>query len=202
MISQVHQICGGGILVKSKALLSAVAFFIFISPAGAAEPITVLGLPLGGKLSTPLRKCQDAPPKRDAGPCWVTSQKWPRGSVSGSLHLPDDDKRPAWAAHAMFEASFAKDGTLTEFTVETSDLHSFGTIVDSISSRFGRHAMPSPPSSYSGYASWDRPEINIHILCKTMGNCYTKFVSAEVAAYNRKRLQELARKDAERPIAP
>lgn len=188
--------------MKFLPVIAALVLSASCTLAGAAEVVSVLGLPLGGKMLTPIRKCKDAPPKPHAGACWVYSHKWPGGSVSGGLHLPDDDKHPLWAAHALFEASFAKDETLTDFTVESSNLHSFQTIVDSISSRFGRPAMPPPPASYNGYASWDRPEISIHILCKAGGNCYTKFVSAEVAANNRRRKQEVAKKDAARPIGP
>ncbi|QYG01839.1 hypothetical protein [Massilia sp. NP310] len=187
--------------MKSIALLLASVLFAQGAPAGASEPITVLGLPLGGKLPAPVGKCKNAPPKRDAGACWVYSRKWP-GGVSGSLHLPDDPSRPTWAAYAMFEASIAKDGTLKEFTVESSDVYSFKTIVDSISSRFGRPALPTPPSSYMGFASWDRAEIGITTFCKISGPCYTKFVSAEVAADNRRRTQEVVKRDAARPIAP
>lgn len=187
--------------MKSIALLLVSALLAQGAHVGAAEPITVLGLPLGGKLPTPVGKCKNAPPKRDAEACWVYSRKWPEG-ISGSLHLPDDPSRPTWAAFAMFEASIAKDGTLTQFTVESSDLYSFKTIVDSISSRFGRPLLPAPPPSYMGFASWDRPEIGITTFCKISGPCYTKFVSAEVAADNRKRAQEVAKRDAARPIAP
>lgn len=187
--------------MKSRVLLGLAASLMWSTLACAAEPITVLGLPLGGKLPGPVSKCKDAPPKRDAGICWVYSRKWP-GGISGSLHLPDDPGRPTWAAYAMFEASIAKDGTLTEFTVESSDLHSFKTITDSISSRFGRPSLPTPPPSYIGFARWDRPEIGITTFCKISGPCYTKFVSAEVAAANRRRIQEVVKRDAARPIAP
>lgn len=183
------------------SLLPLAAALLVVAAPAAAKEITVLGLPLGGKLTVPVSKCKDAPPKRDAGICWVYSRKWP-GGVSGGIHLPDDSSRPTWAAYAMFEASIAKDGTLTEFTVESSDSHSFKTIVDSISARFGRPSLPAPPPSYMGFASWGNSEIEITTFCKIIGPCYTKFVSAKITSDNRRRIQGVAQRDAARPIAP
>lgn len=171
-------------------------------PASAVEPVTVLGLPLGGKLQAPMRKCKDAPPKMDAPLCWIYSRIGSAGTVSGALHVPGEDARPKWAAYAAFEGNIAKDGTLQQFTVESSNNYPFEQIVDSISARFGPPKSSKPSASYRSYASWDRPEIGIRILCELSGKCYTKFLSAEVAADERRRIHEVVKRNAARPIMP
>ena len=188
--------------MKIAVSLALISLLSTATPSRAAEPVAVLGLPLGGKLPTPVRQCKHELPKRAVTVCWIYSSKGHGGNVSGGLRVPGQDDRPAWAAYAQFEAKFTRDGTLREFTVESDESHSFKTIVDSISARFGRPANPAPLPSYSGYASWDRQEIGISILCKKGGKCYTKFSSADLAADNRKRLQEVVKRNAARPIAP
>lgn len=172
--------------------------------SNAAEPITVLGLPLGGKITPPLKACRDLPPGKymQQGTCWVYSTAGPKGGRSGELHIPGADSRPAWAAYADFRADVDQNGTLTQFTVISRDANQADEIINSISTRFGppAHSNSNPP--FKWYANWTRPEIGISFLCNIGNKCHTRFTSAEVASEERARLQKQMKLDAARPVSP
>jgi len=184
-----------------KPLLFTLTLGLLACAANAAETVTVLSLPLGGKIQPSLQNCKDAPPKRNAPTCWIVSKKGYKGSRFGNLHLPESAALPAWAAYATFEASVDRDGVLTMFTVESGERYEPATIIDSISARFGRPGFSGPVGLFKANATWRRPEIEISMLCEET-RCFTHFRSGAEAAEGRRRGEEAVKREAARPIAP
>lgn len=170
----------------------------------AAEPITIFGLPLGGKLKTMPKVC----PFSKIGDhnyrvlCWVDSPfiYKPTGSRLGTLQLPNEDELPKWAAYASFEATVSKEGNLDILKVKSSNGKSFGDIENSIHARFG----PATKISKTAYSSatWDRPEIWIDVLCDNKELCMVEFKSPIAKADYDKEMAERAKKEARRAVSP
>jgi hypothetical protein len=188
-----------------KAFRYFVAVLLFATgSAGAADPITVLGLPLGGKLKMPLKQCPSSLDVRNyRNLCWVGEPTIVSGGTRmGGLGVPSPDQRPKWAAYGSFDAQVAKDGTLESLDVRTFRADEFVEILNSITGRFGQSQHESRPGSAIMAATWDRKDIHIELLCSGSFGCKTTFTSA---AEHADRLRELAArkaKDAARPASP
>ena len=184
-----------------RLLLPALALYLLANAAGAAEPVTVLGLPLGGKITPSVKNCTSAAPKRNAPICWIVSNKDYEEFTFGSLHIPESAALPAWAASATFEANVDRTGVLIMFTVESGERYEPRTIVDSISARFGSPAFSGPVGLFKAHARWERPEIEISMLCEAK-RCFTHFRSGAEAAEGRRRGEEAVKREAARPLTP
>jgi hypothetical protein len=189
--------------------MKALPFFVSLllcahGAAAAVEPVTVLGLPLGGVVKPPVKACKDLQSSKylEQSICWVYSNASFNGGRSGALHLPGADSRPAWAAYAEFEAEFKKNGMLTQLTVISRDSNQGGEIIDSISSRFGKPTSSSLSPPFRWYASWNRPEIGISVLCDLGRKCFTRFKSAELAGKEQALIKARVKVDAVRPVSP
>ena len=174
------------------------------SALASAEPVTVLGLPLGGKPHPAMRQCKELPGRKytEQGLCWVYFTPYGKGGASGMLNVPNPDSRPRWAAYAEFKANVDQSGTLTDFTVVTRDASRADEIIDSIATRFGKPTASNSQPPAKWYAAWDKPEIGISVLCNVSDGCYVRFASAEVAAADRERIKARMKVDAARPISP
>lgn len=190
-----------------KNLISfAVAFWLSATlPASATEPVGVLGLPLGGKI-TPSKAC---PQKRGTADyrllCWVHSPvNLSGGTKWGMLGVPGSDSRPKWAAYAMFDAHVTKDGTLDSFDVLTARDDQYQEIFDSVSRRFGQPARYSQSAAKVSTATWRTVDVEVRLECTPGAGCKTTFshVSAQsrMATTRDEAIQRA--KDAARPASP
>jgi len=171
--------------------------------AMAAEPVTVLGLSLGGKLKMPIRQCATREIGTDAKSlCWLGEPFDYKGSKSGSLIVPGTDTRPKWAAYGSFNVSIAKDGTLRSVGVKTSRAEEFVEILNSITGRFGQSKRETQPGASIDAATWDRPDIHIELVCSRSFGCNTKFSSGAEHAEHMRELAARKAKDAARPASP
>jgi len=184
-----------------RPFLPTFALTLLASTVSAAEPVIVLGLPLGGRIKPSVQSCRDAAPKKKAPICWIVSNKDYEGSRFGSLYVPESATLPAWATHATFEASVDRNEVLTMFTVESHQDYEPATIIDSISSRFGAPAFSGPVGLFKAHARWQRPEIEISMLCEAT-RCFTHFRSGAEAAAGRRRAEEALKREAARPRTP
>ena len=147
------------------------AFLLCLSSiASASEAVTVLGLPLGGKLASPPPSC---PFNTDnlKKICWLSSPFVHKdGSRIGTVVIPDPKSRPKWAAYSLVELSVKRDLTLTSIKV-SSDGTDRSEIYQSISTRFG------PPWHQTGFQSarWDREGVLIELLCASRTKCWATF---------------------------
>lgn len=196
-----RQISGFLFLLKSLFILGQLLTYVTGS-VQASEAVTVLGLPLGGKMKPVPGNCRDFSPRKggEQSICWIYSVRGDNGSKHSALHMPSADSRPSWAAYAEFEAEVSKDGTLNQFTV-VSSAKTARDITDSISTRFGKPSYSVLKPSFEWSALWDSPEIEISTLCD-FKNCQTRFRSAKVAAAERAKQKERTKVDAARPISP
>lgn len=169
-----------------------------------AEPVTVLGLPLGGKPQPSVGQCKGLPGRKytEQGLCWVYSRSDGKGGASGMLNVPNPDGRPKWAAYAEFKANVDKSGILTDFTVVARDASLADEIIDSIATRFGKPTASNSQPPTKWYAAWDKTEVAISVLCNVADGCYVRFASAAVAAADRERIKARMKVDAARPISP
>lgn len=184
-----------------KPLLPLAALALSVT-ATAAEPITVLGLPLGGKLKMPIKQCTlkevtvtDAP-----AICWVDAPMSHKGWRSGGIKVPKSSTRPEWAAHGTFRAYINNDGTLTSFAITTYRYERSDQIVASIAHRFGRPSKESPGETY--LALWDKTEIRIQVLCDPRLGCKTDFTIPDRSPEALRAAARAKAIEAARPIAP
>jgi hypothetical protein len=162
--------------------------FIF-SLAHAAEPVEVLGLPLGAELNMPIGQCAAA--KGRAGRrqlCWASVPQVEQGARGGTIDLGARDRLPKWAVHANVRARVEKDGTLSRLAVETLAPVGYRNIKEAISAEFGSTSREDPLSSPHPAASWDAKHVRIELECAA--RCKVEFVaraavSSPVAAAGR-----------------
>lgn len=174
-----------------------------LATAAPNAPVTVLGLPLGGKLVTPIRQCSAQELGADVRSlCWVSAPSVIKSARYGSLEVPGADQRPKWAAYGSYSAWVGKDGTLHSFEVRTSPADQFVEILNSITGRFGQSERESRPGSATMSAEWTRKDINIRLLCASSIGCNTTFTSGAKHAEHLKELAARAAKDAVRPATP
>src|SRR5689334_4266154 len=105
----------------------------------AAEPINILGLPLGAKLKTPIRQCAPNEQNTDVTSlCWVHKPELAAsGARVGVVAVPGADRRPEWAAQKTLQVYVESDGTLSAVTFHTARPDAFDKIVHSVSETFG-----------------------------------------------------------------
>lgn len=165
--------------------------------ASAAEPVTVLGLPLGGKLKMPIRQCKISDlGKETKSLCWVDAPRAYKNTRSGMVLVPGQDARPSWAANALFSIRVHTDGTLEKIEVERFSQENDEVIRTSVSARWG-----SPTRLGNSTAEWKRPEIYVSILCYDR-KCKTEFLSPDSYKEWMRELDDRKRKDAARPVSP
>jgi hypothetical protein len=163
-----------------------------------ADPISILGLPLAGKMKAPTRVCRPSEdgvaPVKSA--CWISPPSVYKNTKSGSVLLPGADQLPRWAAHVTFDITVQNNGTLDEIKVRTYGANDWVSVCDSISPRFG-----APTTSSQGAisrATWVRPELYAEVLCNHEG-CRVKFLSRSAYDEWQQELDARKKKDAGRP---
>lgn len=170
--------------------------------AHAAEPVVVLGLPLGGKLKQPIPQCRGNKASVSticqSGPQILTTSL----AREVVLYAPGTDQRPKWAADVGFNAWIGKDRVLRSFEVRTHRDDAFVEILNSITGRFGQSQKESRPGATVETAEWVRSDIHIRLLCAPRTGCNTTFTSAAQYARDQRDLAARRAKDAMRSPAP
>jgi hypothetical protein len=167
--------------------------------ASAAEPVTVLGLPLGGKLKMPIRQCSTNELGTDVKSlCWVEKPFAYKDSRLGGVIVPGSASRPKWAAHASFEISVKTDGTLEKISVESFSQPDDSEINKSVTARWGQSDRGMGTGTR---IEWKRPEIYVGLFCYDR-KCKTDFLSPANYAEWMRELDARKRKDARRPVSP
>lgn len=172
--------------------------FSNVALAATNEPVTVLGIPIGGALKAMPKTCPFDTDK-SKNPCWVgTPHKHADGSYTGGLHLPDPDSRPKWAAYATFDAQISRERVLDKLSARAHGTRNLKEIQDSISSRFGLPtSSSSSPSAIS--STWSKPEIHIKLLCSPGDFCVVELTSPAYRADYERQMEQRRAKDATRP---
>jgi hypothetical protein len=189
--------------VKRISLLA--AFLIAPTIAVAAESITILGLPLGGKLASSPKVC----PKSAIGNpsnkalCWIDAPYVypPTGSKYGHVAMPETERLPQWAAYAMYKASVSKSDELESLELKTTSGNIAGEIERAISSRFGKPTKAAI-SGRNPSAEWRHRDVSIKYLCDGATLCLVEFTSAKKRAKNEREMVEREKIDARRAISP
>jgi hypothetical protein len=164
----------------------------------AAETVAVFGLPLGGKAPA-INQCPSNAEKAKSV-CWVGRPfKGAHGHL-GSVHLPNPDSRPAWAAHAVFEASVDGAGLLQRLKASTVVAANRSEIANSIASRWGLPDQTSLAQPGPASATWTKPELTIFMFCSD--KCSVEFRSAAEQAARETAAAARKRTDAARPASP
>lgn len=179
-------------------LLACIAALLSAGGAAAADPFTVFGLPLGGKVA-PLPAC---PFNTDLAKtnCWIGKPFVDQGGERiGSVHLAKKDMLPGWAEHSMFKFTVTKKSVLEEITVETHDAYPLGEIVKSISARFGPPQQTSM-NHRTSVANWSAPEVRIRMQCDT--RCWVSFLTPDAQAKQDKEIEARKAANAARPVSP
>lgn len=180
--------------------LGCIAVLFTALSAQAAEPVMVLGLPLGGKLQSSLRACQGNESTSKVM-CWLdTPMPIGNGTHLGRVHLPNTDSLPMWAGYSTLDLTVTKGRVLEKISVTTTDTDARHEIVKSISSRFGPPHTNNLQNKGQVSANWSKPELDIQVLCS--GKCWISFTSADAAARDAKEVADRKKRDAARPAMP
>lgn len=169
-----------------------------VAAISAQEVTPLLGVPFGGPMK--LTRCPFNTDQAKA-PCWI-GQPYvhkPTGSTSGSVYLPGADRRPEWAAYAMFEVTIDKAGKVQSMEVHTLR-QGRQKIADSISLRFGSPYKNELKRPDVGWAHWKSAEGTAEMNCSD--ECWITFRTPTAQADLDAELAERAKKDAGRPKAP
>lgn len=159
--------------------LSAILAITFLPWLAAAESVTILGLPLGGKLNAVIKKCPEDYKKRTAL-CWLEKPfKGSSGGLVGIASLPDENL-PRWIAYQVPQISVSASGTLESIRYSTNERlwRDRREIVAGISQRFGAPQELSHDGVYS--ANWKNDGAELNLGC-VEGKCFLEMKSkAEV----------------------
>lgn len=183
----------------SKLVATVLIFIGTLAPAWGQDSNLLLGVPFGGRLQ--LSRC---PPNAEssARPCWIDRPFLykPTGANSGYVHLPGSDARPKWAAHAMFQLTLDKTGTVQEVKVNTFDAKERHQIADSISRRFGTPIENNLFREDISWASWRSAEGSVALRCQR--ECWVEFRTPAAQEALGAELTARAKKDVARPSTP
>jgi hypothetical protein len=177
-----------------------ISFLLVLSCGVNAQPVkTLLGVPFGGVM-----KMKICPPNTDKSKdaCWLSKPfvYAPTGAKLGSVHLPNPNSRPEWAAHVMFEVALDRQDRVQEITVHTfNDLDRY-KIAESISQRFGAPHVDQLRRNEVSWASWKSEEGYVEMRCKD--ECWIEFRSPSAQAARDVEKREREKVKAERPKAP
>lgn len=187
-----------------KAALFATA--MAISLGANAEPVPIFGLPVGGKLQSMPKECPFSMigNYQSKTLCWIGKPfvYKPTGARLGSIQPPNQDKFPAWAAYALFEAEISKNAELERIRVKLSDGTRMVEIIQSISSRFGWPTSSKVTQTAYPYAHWNLPNILIEAACDNKEYCAVEVMSPREKAAREKERKDQRDKEAARSFSP
>lgn len=164
----------------------------------AAEPVQILGLPVGGKV--PSWKVCPSDPYKSQAVCWIGKPFVHKGTRLGGVHVPNPDSRPRWAAHVVFNATVSAQGTLQVLKVSTVVPADRSEIANSIRARWGLPTATTLHQLGIGSAMWSKEDVTIDMLCQE--KCSVEFRSAAAQAERDSQKAERSKQDAGRPVSP
>lgn len=167
--------------------------------ANAQSEKRLLGIPFGDTLI--MGNCPSNTDNAKA-PCWIGSPfiYKPTGAKLGSVHLPNPNGRPAWAAHVMFELMLDRQDKVQELKVRTFNEADRYKIAESISQRFGAPLEDQLRRSDVSWASWRSDEGHVEMRCK--GECWIEFRTPSAQSAREAELRDREKLNAQRPKAP
>lgn len=157
-----------------------------------AESISVLGLPLGGKLAHQVKQCPDDYKKRTSL-CWLGKAfRSSDGAMTGTVSVPDKNL-PKWVAYQLPNIVINAHGQLSSIRYLTSEAlwRDRKEIVAGIAQRFG----PAEEVTHRGVytATWTPSKHLIQLGCINKA-CYLDMLTMEeVEAAEKRRQQEQQR---------
>ncbi len=160
--------------------------------------ITILGVPIGGKVG-PLTQCPDDSNKSKSI-CWISDPHVSKnGSRLGTIHLPGADRRPQWAAYALFEAHISKKGILERLQLRTHDAKSQDEIMEAVTARLGRPTQKPLVGPQTFSTSWIGKEVAVRMLCSYGEFCTLDIASPAWWSRYQRDMEEQRKIDAARP---
>lgn len=186
-----------------RPILAPLAPFIVLAlsfSALSAQPGThLLGIPFGERLSMKICPFNTDQVKV---PCWINAPfvYKPTGAKLGSVHLPNPDGRPEWAANAMFKLTLDRQDKVQEIRVETFSDSDRSTIGESITQRFGIPLEDELRRSDGSWASWKSQDGYVEMKCK--GKCWIDFRTPSAQAAREAEKHERENVNAKRPKTP
>lgn len=178
----------------ARMLLAWSASMVFIG-AHAAQPVSVLGLPVGGTLNAVPKVCSTDKPKT---PCWQGKPTTAAdGDLQGPVKLPGSHQLPPWAASAQFYFRVQKDAKLLSLTIRTGTGKDKEAIV-----RMVDDALRQPPDAKADGSTWSKVRWekdggSAYLLCMPEF-CEIDFKSAELKAKLEKEAARRAEMEAKR----
>jgi hypothetical protein len=173
---------------------------LLCSHAFAADPVLIFGLPLGGVWAANPKIC---PFNTDNARqfCWVGKPFLPKdGGKYGTIHFPNTDALPEWAAYASFTLSLTKSRVIESVSVETIDARDKNNIAKSISTRFGAPKSQSLNRTDLAIADWVAAGVSVNLMCAD--KCQIIFRSTEAQIQHEKYINDGKKRDANRPLTP
>lgn len=181
------------------SLIGFLSLTLSCSALNAQSGKLLLGIPFGERLS--MKTCPFNTDKAKS-PCWIDAPfvYKPTGAKLGSVHLPNPDRRPEWAAHVMFKVTLDRQDRVQEISVQTFTDSDRYKIAESISQRFGTPREDQLRRSDISWASWKSQEGYVEMRCK--GECWIEFRTPSAQTERETEQRDRERVSATRPKAP
>lgn len=189
-------------VTSSKKVAAAVAMLIAGLGGAAADPITILGLPLGGKISPQPQVCKFSEVASPTAMCFIDKPAKNDNGLYGSLNLPDAQK-PRWAMYGQLKVSISATGELERMDYSTSkNWAQLGEIISSIGARFGAPTSQELLGTQIPWAAWDLPLV--HIRATQWGDrcCEVAFLTPQAVARAAEETRRHKAQENARPVSP
>ncbi len=191
-----------GRVTLAIGMVAAVSLLVAAPGGVAAEPITILGLPLGGKLSPAPKVCKYSEVASPTATCFIDKPSKYDGGLYGVLNLPDAQK-PRWAMYGRLKVSISSAGELERMDYSTSENRApLSEIIDSIGARFGAPTSQDLRGTQIPWAAWELP--SVHIRATQWGDrcCDVAFITPKAAAKAAEEARRHKAQESARPISP
>lgn len=162
----------------------------------AGEPVSMFGLPLGGRLDAMPKVCRSLVGV-PSSICWVGKPSVAKdGSRLGRALVPGIDTMPKWASSGTFRLTVLRSNVLDQVDVSIDGVLLGPEIVESTSRRFGKPTQLSVVATGS-VARWDVGDAHIEMICFRTG-CHITGRSPSAHVEYERRMEANLAKEAKR----
>lgn len=178
------------------------AMFASCMGVSVAEPVTILGLPLGGKLAPVPRVCKSSELGQTAVTCFVGKPSKSELGQYGTINVPDA-QLPKWAVYGTITVSVDPGGALQRVDLRTAEQGvALSEVIASIASRFGAPTARELTGTDIPWAAWELPSVRVRATQWGDRCCDVSFITPKAAAQIDEDVRRRKAIESARPVSP